>query len=139
MPSANVNLVRSIYSDWERGDYGGIEWADPEMQFVIADGPDPGSWKGLAAVAKGWGTVLRSWEGYRVQAEEYRELDAERVLVLVRYFGRGKVSGLDLERMKSQGAHTFQIRGGKVAKLIVYSVRERALADLGLVPTDRPD
>lgn len=75
MPSTNVNLVRSIYAYWECGDYATVGWAEPEMQFVIADAPDPASWKGLAAVAKGWGTVLGSWDGYRVQAEEYRELD----------------------------------------------------------------
>ena len=47
--------------------------------------------------------------------------------------GRGKTSGLELSQIRTQGAHLFHIRDGKVIKLVNYLWdRERALADLGL-------
>jgi ketosteroid isomerase-like protein len=79
--SANIELVRSIYAAWERGDFGSAEWGHPEI------GPERGSWAGRA---------------------------------------RGRTA--------STGASLFHIRGGKVRRLVLYTVGERALPDLGLPP-----
>jgi len=69
--SANIDLVRSIYADWERGDFSRAEWADPEMEFVFADGPEPASGRGPAAMWGVWRDVLSAWREYRAVAEEY--------------------------------------------------------------------
>jgi ketosteroid isomerase-like protein len=131
--SANLDLVRSIYAAWERGDYGWTEWAHTEIEFVLAGGgPADGSWTGLAGMAKGFSSFLSAWEEFRTEAEEYRELDAERVLVLVHFSGRGKTSGLELEQMRAKGASLFHVRDGKVTKIVHHHDRERALVDLGL-------
>ena len=66
------------------------------------------------------------------EAQDFRELDDERVPVLTRISGRGKTSGVDLEHMRTWGAALFYIRDGKVTKHVVYFERDRALADLGL-------
>ena len=50
--SANVALVRSVYAAWERGDYTSVAWADPEIEYVQADGPLPGTWRGLTGLAE---------------------------------------------------------------------------------------
>jgi hypothetical protein len=74
LASANLDLVRSIYAAWDRGDYSSTEWAHPEIEYVIADGPSPGSWTGPAGIAEGarGGKVTRLvlyWNCERALAE----------------------------------------------------------------------
>jgi ketosteroid isomerase-like protein len=90
MASANLDLVRSMYAAWGRGDFTSAKWAHPEIEFVIADGPSPGSWTGVAGMAEGHHDFLGAWEGFRTEAEEYRELDDERVLVLAHHTGAAR-------------------------------------------------
>ena len=130
--SANLDLVRSICADWERGDWSSIEWANPEIEFLFADGPTPGHWRGPAGMREGFLDFLRAWERLRVEPTDYRELDGERVLVLVQFSGRGKTSELDLAQMQPKNAALFHIGDGKVTKLVLYWDRDRAYADLGL-------
>jgi ketosteroid isomerase-like protein len=130
--SENLEVVRSILGCWERGELRPGQWAawaDAEIEFVTVGGPEPSSHAGLAEAGPPIEAFLDVWEGYRVQAEEYRELDGERVLVLTRQGGRGKGSGIETEQLR---ATVFHVREGKVTRRVNYWDRERALADLGL-------
>jgi ketosteroid isomerase-like protein len=126
-----VDLVRSIYADWERGDYASADWAHPEIAFVKVDGPDPGTWQGVSEMARSWYDTLHAWAEFRSEGAEYRELDAERVLVFTHFWALGKTSGAEVGQA-SLGASLFQFRDRKVSRLVLYWDRERALADLGL-------
>jgi ketosteroid isomerase-like protein len=132
MSRENVEIVRSIHEAWELGDYTSVEWAHPEIECVLADGPNPEAWRGLAGMAKAWREFLSAFEGLRIEVDEYRDVDAERVLVLVHKRGRGKASGVDVGHIGTRGASVFHIRGGKVTRLVLYFDGERAVADLGL-------
>jgi ketosteroid isomerase-like protein len=132
--AANVELVRSLYESWQRGDFSSSDWADPEIEFVNVDGPNPGRATGLVGMAEGWREFLGAWEGFGIEADEYRALDDTRVLALVRPTGRGKTSGLDLGHVRSKAAALFEFRGGKVRRLVYYWIRDRALVELGLAP-----
>jgi ketosteroid isomerase-like protein len=131
MASANVDLVRSIYAAIERGDYSSAAWADPAIEYVAADGLEPGSVTGLDGLIGAMRNLFSAFEGFEAEAEDYRELDAERVLVLVKFRGRGKTSGAQITH---HAAEVFEIRDGKVTRIVVYFDRSRALADLGLSP-----
>jgi ketosteroid isomerase-like protein len=142
MASANLDLVRSIYADWERGDFSSTLWAHPEMEVVFADGLAPGS-ADLADMRREWRDFLSAWDGVTVEIAECRELDDERVFVLARWSGQGKASGLELAQTQPAGANVFHIRDGSVTRLVLYWSRHGALADLGLAPeaaaTNLPD
>src|SRR2546430_11240316 len=112
--SENLDLVRSICADWERGEFGRTaEWAHPEIEFVVTDGPEPGSWFGLAGVGAGGLAILGPFEDARIAAEEYRDLDEERILVLVHNSGRGRTSRLEIEHGHVKAADAFHVRGNK--------------------------
>jgi ketosteroid isomerase-like protein len=131
--STNVELVRSIYAAWERGDFSSVDWAHPQIIYEHADGPSPGRWTGLVGLKDGYREWLSGWEDVRVFADEYHELDDERVLVFVHGRGRGRTSGLEMDRIQNRGgANLFHVRDGGVTKLVLYYERDRALADLGL-------
>ncbi|HEV2922915.1 MAG TPA: nuclear transport factor 2 family protein [Solirubrobacteraceae bacterium] len=130
--SANLDLVRSIYAAWERNDWSSVEWADPEIEYVHADGPDAGNWNGVLGMTNAFRGMLSAWEQWRVTPEEYLELDDERVLVPYHFSARGKTSGLEVGQMRTSGLSLFHVRDGKVTKIVQYMGRDRALADLGL-------
>jgi ketosteroid isomerase-like protein len=84
----NLHLVRSIFADWERGDFSRTEWADPQIEMTRPDAFEGGAAKGLGSTGDAWRTWLTTWRDYRAVASEFRVLDDERILVLGRMHGR---------------------------------------------------
>ena len=54
--AARVPLVRSIVAPWEQGDFSAFRWADPEIEYVLVDGPSSGTLGGTRGYVGG---VLR--------------------------------------------------------------------------------
>jgi hypothetical protein len=127
---ANVELARSIYARWGRGDWSSFDWADPEIEFVIADGPDPQTVRGIDQMVEAWREFLAAFSNYATVGDEFRELEDGRVLVLLTPHGRGKASGVDLAA--NQSATVMEMHNGVVARIEIYFNRRNALADLGL-------
>jgi ketosteroid isomerase-like protein len=133
--SANVELVRSIYAAFAHGDYlGSVDWAHREIELVLVDGPEPGTWKGPTGLLEGARTWMSAWDKWRAEVDEYRELDDERVLVLSHVSARGKTSGMEIGQTQARLTSVMHVRESKVTRWVVYMDRERALADLGLAP-----
>lgn len=130
--SDNLDLVRSIQEHWDRGDFNSVAWAHPDIELEFADGPDAGRWTGLDGMAEGWRIFQSTWADLRPEATEFREIDGERVLVLIQFRGRARASGLQLGEMDSRNASVHHLRDGKVTRLVLYWDRDSALADLGV-------
>ena len=133
MTEANVGVVRTVYEAWQAGDFSRTaEWADPGIEWVrfgVEGGG--GAWTGIEAMSSAVSELVDGWEELRAEAEDYRDVDEERVLVLTRWSGRA--SGADSE-VELRRANLFRVRGGKVVRLIFYGNRDRAFADVGLPP-----
>jgi ketosteroid isomerase-like protein len=132
MASENVRLVREIYDRWEAGDFSSVEWAHPEIEYALVGGTDPSTYRGPEAMGRAWADWLSSFDDFGVHAEEI--IDAgERVLVMVRFSGRGKGSGVSVEDVAGErGANLFELRDGKVVRLLLYPDRDVARREIEL-------
>jgi hypothetical protein len=104
--SENLDLVRSLYRDhFERGEFfGPAEWAHPEIECVLVDGPAPDSGIGLAGMARVWKGLLAAYEDFSAYVEEYREIDARRILVLLQF-----IQNRDVQREARPGIDEVQL------------------------------
>jgi ketosteroid isomerase-like protein len=136
--SANLEIVESIFADWSQGDFTSADWADPEIDFEFADGPTPERAKGLRRMVELWRSMLDAWVNLRAVPESFHELDDGRILVFLRNEGRGRSSGIDIQEISVESANLFELRDGKVTKLVLYWERQRALDAVGFSPGDSP-
>jgi ketosteroid isomerase-like protein len=103
--------------------------AEPDCEFDFSsaymDGP---VLRGLAAM-RDFGE-RGPWAGsINFEPEEFMDVDAERVLVLVRFRATAESSGVPVE---ARVAHLLTLRDGRVRRLKVYANRAEALEAVGL-------
>ena len=133
MRQPNVEALETVYEEWERGSFGTwFEFFANDYQWGFSpefpDGEvaaDPARDSGESERLRAW---LSSWDGWRCAAERYVEL-GDTVLVLTRYSGVAKSSGLSVDQ---EGAHVWWMRDGKAVRLEVFPDLRAALGGLGL-------
>jgi uncharacterized protein len=137
MSSPNADLIRPIYEEWGRGNWRpSFDIYDPHMEWGWSS-----EFLGLAGVfedrrdpnprLRAW---LSEWEYWRAEAEEYVEM-GDYVVVLARYCGRGRGSGVEISQ---EGAHVFKLRDGKVVRLEIFASREKALEEVRAALAQEP-
>jgi ketosteroid isomerase-like protein len=112
-----------------RGDYAAaLEALHPEISYELTHFPDGQVYRGHEGVREAFRIWLGTWEDYRQTREEI--IDAgENVVVAAREYGRGKGSGVQLDRL------TFGIwtlREAKVVRIQFRSTKAEALEAVGL-------
>lgn len=113
MTSTNLDLVRSIYADWARGDFSDLEWAHSEIEYVNPPGAiEPGTRRGLAAFRRAIASVFEGWDTWHMEPQKL-EAFGDQVAVAVRYRGRGRGSGAEVEGFESA---LWTVRKGKVVR-----------------------
>ena len=127
MSQENVEVVRSILADWAEGDYSSIEWADPDITFRGGDGRES---RGLNALEQEWREFLSAWDHFATTPERFIDVGDDRVLVLIRFEGRGRASGAPATAFT--GGQLFTLREGEVVRLELFSGTKEALEAAGL-------
>jgi ketosteroid isomerase-like protein len=123
-----LEKLKVLYVEWGRGDYTRhAEFFHPKMKtetFGMGDPIRADSYEGFVAVMRDW---LSAWERpLTIEAEEFIQ-SGERILALVRWKGRGKGSGAEME---ASGAHLWSFQDGVVVHYRVYRDRDEARAAL---------
>ena len=122
----NVQVLKPVYEQWAQGNFRPVTDAyDADLEWGWSEEfPDIA---GVERGAEGKSEKLL----WRVEAEEYRT-NGDFVVVLCRYIGRGKGSGVDVD---THGAHLWTIKDGRAVRMVVFSDRDRALEAAGLGPS----
>ena len=128
MSRENVEIVRALWSAFERFEVPPDAVANDVEWNTAADMPDSETCKGVKAIqqmlAVGWENVVDPG----LAAEEL--IDAgERVVVRWRGWGRGRASGLPVDWRET---HIYELRNGKVVAVREYRSWEQALTAVGL-------
>ena len=150
--SENLDLVRSVYADLERGDYSSAETADletlarvgyewfnrkreptplwlPDGEFINSrEDPDHGVYRGIDAIRKqhqGW---LDAYPDLHVEPLEIRA-NGDLVFVWARFTGHGADSGAAMEM---ELAHVGTSERGRTRRVQEYFDRTEALEAVGL-------
>lgn len=134
MSQENVDLVRSVYEAYDRGDSTAVFAAyDPDIEWHVRGlasaelGFDP-VYVGHDGVRAFWRLWLSAWETTSFEYDEF--IDAgEHVVVVQSQRNRGRTSGIELEW--NSYAQVWTIREAKVMRVEFLRTRAEALAAVG--------
>lgn len=128
MSRENVEVIRTLFETYSRGDYdAAAACLAPGVvyevgQEVPAFGPDE--------VRAMWERWDGAWEDMETVPEEF--LDAgEHVVVTVRYSARGRGSGIEYDERLYD---VYTVRDGRCVRKLEFKQRAEALAAAGLDP-----
>jgi ketosteroid isomerase-like protein len=115
MSEDNVDIVRAFIDAYNRRDFdAAVESFDPEIDWVLPERQSSDSCKGPDEVKLFWEGLDNTFEELRLDAQEF--VDAgDRVATRLRYYGRGKGSGLQIETELYHQVATF--RDGRMVRI----------------------
>lgn len=132
MSQENVDKARDFITAYNRRDYeAAMESFDPEIDWVLPERQSSDSCKGPDEVRRFWEGLDETFDVVRLEPQEF--VDAgERVATRLRFFGRGKGSGIELELEMYHQVATF--RAGAIVRIEYFGEWSEALEAAGLSP-----
>jgi len=100
----------------------------PEVEFSTASGGDSATYHGIGGVREATGRWVGAWTDFQIDLVELTDL-GERVLARICERGRGKGSGVEVEREVFQ---LFTVRDERITRLRMFEDKKDALEAAGL-------
>jgi ketosteroid isomerase-like protein len=128
MAPGNVEVVREIVDALNRGDVDAmLAYMDPDFEWrALEESPASGGHRGHEQVRR----YVEDWRGtfddLRLELGEPSAV-GDQVIVVVRGYGRGRASGVQLDNSFCQ---VWTLRGGTAVRMQEYATREAGLAAL---------
>jgi ketosteroid isomerase-like protein len=107
MSEENVDKTREFIEAYNRRDFdAAIENFDPKVDWVLPAHQDFDSCRGPAQIIRFWEGLDETFDELRLDPQEF--VDAgDKVAVRLRYFGRGKGSGVEIDTEMYHQVTTF--------------------------------
>jgi ketosteroid isomerase-like protein len=130
MSDENVDKARDFLAAYNRRDYdAAVRFFDPEIEWVLPAQQRSDSCRGPDEIKRFWEGLDETFEELRLDPQE--AVDAgEQVAIRLRYFGRGKGSGAEIESELYHQVTTF--RGGMMVRMEYFTSWAEALEAVGL-------
>jgi ketosteroid isomerase-like protein len=121
----NVEKTEDFIAAYNRRDFdAAVEWFDPDIDWVLPEHQRSDSCRGVAQVRRFWEGLDETFEELRLEPQE--TVDAgERVAVRLRFYGRGKGSGIEMDTEMYHQVTTF--RGGRMVRIEYFPSWDEAL------------
>ncbi len=121
-----MEIVREAWDAYSRGDYARIAgFHDPHIVVISLE---DGALYGNDAVLANYERWMEAWDEAETTLEEVTGR-GDRVFVAVRFHGRGRASGVEVDERLYE---VFTLRDGKVLRIDEYENRADALEAAGL-------
>ena len=130
MSLENVQKTTDFIEAYNRRDFdAAVEHFDPEVDWVLPAHESSDSCKGPDEIRRFWAGLDETFEELRLDALE--SVDAgDQVAIRLRYYGRGKASGVEIEGDLYHQVTTF--RDGMMVRIEYFGSWPEALEAVGL-------
>jgi uncharacterized protein len=132
VPREDVELVRSAFEAWNRGDIDEFtQLAAEDIAWLEVSGrPEGGSSErfGRDRMRRALESLFDAWESYHLEVELIEEA-GDRVLAVVREIAKGRASGMEID---GRWGYLVTLKDGLIVRIEAYRDAGQALQEAGL-------
>jgi len=131
MSQKDVELLQRVMEAWNREDLDElIPLSDPEVGFVsIFAGMEGRTYRGYDGLRQYFADMKDACAEFHREVEEVTDAGSDQVIVFFRLLGTARTSGAPVDERVTT---VFQLREGRLHRMVVYRDRDEALEAAGL-------